>query len=349
MGTAANGAVTEDYLYYPWGQEWTVAGTATEYHFAGFAWHDDTSADLEPALFRNYASTEGHWLSPDPLGGDPNPPLWQALYRRYSSYKGRWLSPDPLGGDVTNPQSLNRYAYALNNPATFVDPLGLYQNCPNGVVFNNQCYETASPGLSTLGYDFICMMSISSCPYYNGQGQSMGGGGGSGGGGTPTPGPNSPLKPANNGKPQSLVPANPCQYAGGALGPSAYASQGKVDNGHPFTIFLNSVTGFPRGHFFDPQPFASGTPLQKASYGNYTFGVYMSAAGVSLSTALFGANAYAFFSDAHYGPSNGPMDSNYGSLPAANVVNITNGFNAEKNGAVCSAQSPLSAPPPPPF
>jgi uncharacterized protein RhaS with RHS repeats len=38
---------------------------------------------------------------------------------------GRWLTPDPLGGDVTNPQSLNRYAYALNNPTTFVDPLGL--------------------------------------------------------------------------------------------------------------------------------------------------------------------------------------------------------------------------------
>ncbi len=96
------------------------------------------------------------------------------------------MTPDPLGGDVTNPQSLNRYAYALNNPTTFVDPLGLYQNCPNGVVFNNECDETASPGLSTLGYDFICMFSISSCPYYSGMSLSMGGGGGSGGGGRGT-------------------------------------------------------------------------------------------------------------------------------------------------------------------
>jgi hypothetical protein len=39
--------------------------------------------------------------------------------------EGRWLSPDPAGGDVTNPQSLNRYAYVMNNPTTFVDPLGL--------------------------------------------------------------------------------------------------------------------------------------------------------------------------------------------------------------------------------
>jgi len=38
---------------------------------------------------------------------------------------GRWLSPDPLAGDVTDPQSLNRYSYVLNNPTNFSDPLGL--------------------------------------------------------------------------------------------------------------------------------------------------------------------------------------------------------------------------------
>jgi hypothetical protein len=35
------------------------------------------------------------------------------------------MTPDPLGGELTNPQSLNRYAYVLNNPTTFIDPLGL--------------------------------------------------------------------------------------------------------------------------------------------------------------------------------------------------------------------------------
>jgi RHS repeat-associated protein len=40
---------------------------------------------------------------------------------------GRFLSPDPYLGsvDVSNPQSLNRYAYVLNNPLNLIDPLGL--------------------------------------------------------------------------------------------------------------------------------------------------------------------------------------------------------------------------------
>ncbi|MGH9455125.1 MAG: RHS repeat-associated core domain-containing protein, partial [Terriglobia bacterium] len=45
--------------------------------------------------------------------------------REYGSLVGRWLSPDPTGGDLTNPQSLNRYAYTLNNPMSLVDPTGL--------------------------------------------------------------------------------------------------------------------------------------------------------------------------------------------------------------------------------
>jgi len=35
-----------------------------------------------------------------------------------------------MGGDIMNPQSLNRYAYVLNNPETFIDPLGL--SCAQG-------------------------------------------------------------------------------------------------------------------------------------------------------------------------------------------------------------------------
>jgi hypothetical protein len=37
-----------------------------------------------------------------------------------------------VAGDVSNPQSLNLYAYALNNPTTVTDPLGL-QGSQNGL------------------------------------------------------------------------------------------------------------------------------------------------------------------------------------------------------------------------
>jgi RHS repeat-associated protein len=46
--------------------------------------------------------------------------------RYFASTMGRMLSPDPIGGDLTDPQSLNKYAYALNNPLRFTDPTGLY-------------------------------------------------------------------------------------------------------------------------------------------------------------------------------------------------------------------------------
>ena len=48
-----------------------------------------------------------------------------AWFRNYERNLGRWMSPDLLAGDVTNPQSLNRYSYARNNPTTLTDPFGL--------------------------------------------------------------------------------------------------------------------------------------------------------------------------------------------------------------------------------
>ena len=49
-------------------------------------------------------------------------------FRNYASTMGRWMIPDPAGlmaVDVENPQTLNRYSYVTNNPLSFVDPLGL--------------------------------------------------------------------------------------------------------------------------------------------------------------------------------------------------------------------------------
>ena len=46
------------------------------------------------------------------------------LARYYSSAEGRFTSVDLAGPDITNPQTLNKYRYGLNNPLRYVDPNG---------------------------------------------------------------------------------------------------------------------------------------------------------------------------------------------------------------------------------
>ncbi|MBI2683164.1 MAG: glycoside hydrolase family protein [Acidobacteriales bacterium] len=55
--------------------------------------------------------------------------LYHTWFREYDPRLGRFLQADPLGGDASDPQSLNRFAYVLNQPSGFVDPLGLF-GCP---------------------------------------------------------------------------------------------------------------------------------------------------------------------------------------------------------------------------
>lgn len=64
---------------------------------------------------------------------DTVPSLYDFLFRRQSSSQGRWISPDPLGigaVDITNPQTFNRYSYVQNAPLSFVDPLGFVGSVP---------------------------------------------------------------------------------------------------------------------------------------------------------------------------------------------------------------------------
>jgi len=94
MATKETGAYEYETLHYPWGQTW-VNGWAWDARFASLPIYDyDLNLDV-------------------------------TLFRLYAPIQGRWISPDPVGGDITNPQSLNRYAYVLNNPTTLIDPLGL--------------------------------------------------------------------------------------------------------------------------------------------------------------------------------------------------------------------------------
>jgi RHS repeat-associated protein len=101
MRTNYAGSVGSSYISLPWGDGYTATVNSSgadqdNLHFAGL--EHDAESDTEHAQFRNYASAQGRWLAPD-------------------SYMGSY--------DLTNPQSMNRYAYSLNNPASFIDPSGL--------------------------------------------------------------------------------------------------------------------------------------------------------------------------------------------------------------------------------
>src|SRR2546430_7676647 len=52
----------------------------------------------------------------------------EAMFRRYNRQHSRFDQPDPYDGsyNLTDPQSLNRYAYSANDPANLTDPTGLY-------------------------------------------------------------------------------------------------------------------------------------------------------------------------------------------------------------------------------
>ena len=69
--------------------------------------------------------------------------------------QGRWPSPDPAGlgaASLANPQSLNRYAYAANSPASLTDPTGL---CPGWGPFDNNKGHVICTEATGLGSDFF--------------------------------------------------------------------------------------------------------------------------------------------------------------------------------------------------
>lgn len=93
---------------------------------------DDNDYQSFGTLFNNYGASpsDNHYLFTG-YESDSDTTTDHATFRNLGLTYGRFNRPDPYDGsyDLTNPQSLNRYSYALNNPLSLIDPTGLEKAC----------------------------------------------------------------------------------------------------------------------------------------------------------------------------------------------------------------------------
>jgi len=155
------------------------------------------------------------------------PAVYDFLFRKYDPSAGRWLSPDPYGwgaADLSNPQSINRYAYVGNKPLVFIDPLGL-----DGYNWAGGClwYDYSKP-LGELTNSVETVTILITCgdipgwtPGVSGGGGAPGGGAGSGGGAP------------NNGNPNNTYPLlnTRNQNCGADASAALHAETGKILSG----------------------------------------------------------------------------------------------------------------------
>lgn len=146
-------------------------------------------------------------------------------------------------------------------------------------------------------------------------------------------------------KPQT--PGHPCAPMGNAPPPTYFQNMGwevsSVENSPsgpgPGANALGLLAGagwnaFNLANFSGPAIWNEQRQGASLAYANYVYGVYLNAAGFSLSTALWGANTYGQCCST-YG-SKVAMDATYTHIPAANVANITAGYEDERKGTLCT-------------
>jgi RHS repeat-associated protein len=116
------GAVVRRYDYAPFGEDLKLAGGRTVAQK-----YPGSDAELKDKVRFTGKERDGE-TGMDYFGA-----------RYMSAAQGRFTTPDPLGasGKASNPQTWNRYAYALNNPLKFVDPDGM--EVPDSCVKDVNC------------------------------------------------------------------------------------------------------------------------------------------------------------------------------------------------------------------
>ena len=102
--TDTGGNVMWSSTYLPFGQEWNPQITVNHYKFTGK--ERDSESGLDNFGARYDSSQYGRFMTPDPF----NPFA---------------LKPRAFNAWISNPQRWNKYAYALNNPLSMIDPDGM--------------------------------------------------------------------------------------------------------------------------------------------------------------------------------------------------------------------------------
>jgi RHS repeat-associated protein len=102
-----------------------------------------------------------------------------AINRQYQTSTGRFMRPDPVPGNLGDPQSFNRYAYVRNDPVNSVDPLGLFTTkictyVTSGVI---GFFSSSTDGRAV--FNVVATVDLFSCRSvgFSGPGRQSGGGG----------------------------------------------------------------------------------------------------------------------------------------------------------------------------
>jgi hypothetical protein len=224
--------------------------------------------------------------------------------RQYFKTEGRWISPDPAGlsaVDLTNPQSLNRYAYVNNNPLGLVDPTGMFTEQGGGAggggngggqviqLALQSCEANLQAAIGQDPKSFYqkdvspaqqCANNQISAPAPN-YGSGSGGGGGT---------------PAKSGNCPS-VPTHPANYSPRVLYDfGVNASNSLSDNLTPDLAKTLAYAGLvaPNQAFdFKNQPSPGANP-QYREYGNFAFGVFGYSLGFSPTYIKWGAGVASY-------------------------------------------------------
>jgi RHS repeat-associated protein len=147
MRTTSTGVVLADYTSLPFGDNQKTVPVET----------------YTPGL--QYDTDAAHYAM---LDHDSETNTDHAEFRQYDNQQGRWMSPDPYRGSYNfyNPQSFDRYAYVMDNPAVGADPSGLYWCVPFEYGSSNFCH---APNFGQLQDTTAYYVMLSDWQFYSDQ------------------------------------------------------------------------------------------------------------------------------------------------------------------------------------